>query len=284
MSPPGTGAGQHRRAPEIVGFFVPEILQRAWQAAPAAHGRGLWRPSYNRNPAEQTDLLAQRLRTKTTCFRSADWLQDFSVPPTSAGSRASVPKLRRSMRSRPISKNLSDADLKARTARIPRAHRQRRDASTTCSSKPSPPSAKRAKRTLGQRHFDVQLIGGMVLHQGDIAEMKTGEGKTLVATLPVYLNALAGKGVHVVTVNDYLAKRDSGVDGAGLYVPRPHRRRHRPRHERRAAQGRLRLRRHLRHQQRARLRLSPRQHEDAQGRDGPARPLLRHRRRSRTRS
>ncbi|MGB4867206.1 MAG: preprotein translocase subunit SecA [Hyphomicrobium sp.] len=66
-----------------------------------------------------------------------------------------------------------------------------------------------AKRTLGQRHFDVQLIGGMVLHQGDIAEMKTGEGKTLVATLPVYLNALTGNGVHVVTVNDYLAKRDS---------------------------------------------------------------------------
>src|SRR4051794_25985362 len=66
-----------------------------------------------------------------------------------------------------------------------------------------------AKRTLGQRHFDVQLIGGMVLHDGKIAEMKTGEGKTLVATLPVYLNALDGKGVHVVTVNDYLAKRDS---------------------------------------------------------------------------
>ena len=67
-----------------------------------------------------------------------------------------------------------------------------------------------AKRTLGQRHFDVQLIGGMVLHEGRIAEMKTGEGKTLVATLPVYLNALTGKGVHVVTVNDYLARRDAG--------------------------------------------------------------------------
>jgi preprotein translocase subunit SecA len=66
-----------------------------------------------------------------------------------------------------------------------------------------------SKRTLGMRHFDVQLIGGIVLHQGKIAEMKTGEGKTLVATLPVYLNALTGKGVHVVTVNDYLAKRDS---------------------------------------------------------------------------
>ena len=66
-----------------------------------------------------------------------------------------------------------------------------------------------SKRVLGMRHFDVQLIGGIVLHQGRIAEMKTGEGKTLVATLPVYLNALTGKGVHVITVNDYLAKRDS---------------------------------------------------------------------------
>src|SRR5579875_828755 len=66
-----------------------------------------------------------------------------------------------------------------------------------------------ARRTLGQRHFDVQLIGGMVLHRGQIAEMKTGEGKTLVATLPAVLNALAGRGVHVVTVNDYLARRDS---------------------------------------------------------------------------
>src|SRR3984893_14646120 len=66
-----------------------------------------------------------------------------------------------------------------------------------------------ARRVLGQRHFDVQLVGGMVLHEGAIAEMGTGEGKTLVATLATYLNALAGKGVHVVTVNDYLARRDS---------------------------------------------------------------------------
>ncbi|MGL4296570.1 MAG: DEAD/DEAH box helicase, partial [Aestuariivirga sp.] len=70
-----------------------------------------------------------------------------------------------------------------------------------------------SKRTLGLRHFDVQLIGGMVLHEGMIAEMKTGEGKTLVATLAVYLNALAGKGVHVVTVNDYLARRDAAWMG-----------------------------------------------------------------------
>ena len=66
-----------------------------------------------------------------------------------------------------------------------------------------------AKRTLGQRHYDVQLVGGIVLHRGEIAEMRTGEGKTLVATLAVYLNALEGKGVHVVTVNDYLARRDA---------------------------------------------------------------------------
>ena len=69
------------------------------------------------------------------------------------------------------------------------------------------------KRVFDMRHFDVQMIGGMVLNQGKIAEMRTGEGKTLVATLAVYLNALSGKGVHVVTVNDYLAKRDSAWMG-----------------------------------------------------------------------
>jgi preprotein translocase subunit SecA len=66
-----------------------------------------------------------------------------------------------------------------------------------------------ARRTIGQRHFDVQLMGGAALHRGTIAEMRTGEGKTLVSTLPGYLNALEGMGVHLVTVNDYLAKRDS---------------------------------------------------------------------------
>ena len=66
-----------------------------------------------------------------------------------------------------------------------------------------------SKRTLQMRHFDVQLLGGMALHHGKIAEMRTGEGKTLVATLPAYLNALTGRGVHIVTVNDYLAQRDA---------------------------------------------------------------------------
>ncbi|HRC65865.1 MAG TPA: preprotein translocase subunit SecA, partial [Dermatophilaceae bacterium] len=70
-----------------------------------------------------------------------------------------------------------------------------------------------SKRTLGKRHFDVQIMGGVALHQGNVAEMRTGEGKTLVATLPTYLNALAGKGVHVITVNDYLAEYQSELMG-----------------------------------------------------------------------
>ena len=104
---------------------------------------------------------------------------------------------------------LSDDDLKARTAMF----REQLAGGKSLDDLLVPAFAtvrEAAKRTLGQRHFDVQLIGGMVLHEGRIAEMKTGEGKTLVATLPVYLNALAGKGVHVVTVNDYLARRDAG--------------------------------------------------------------------------
>lgn len=107
---------------------------------------------------------------------------------------------------------LSDEELKARTAEFKKQLAEGK----TLDDLLVPAFAtvrEAAKRTLGQRHFDVQLIGGMVLHEGDIAEMKTGEGKTLVATLAVYLNALAGKGVHVVTVNDYLARRDSGWMG-----------------------------------------------------------------------
>src|SRR5450432_4291765 len=103
---------------------------------------------------------------------------------------------------------LSDEALKARTAEF----RQQIAGGASLDDLLVPAFAtvrEAAKRTLGQRHFDVQLTGGMVLHEGRIAEMKTGEGKTLVATLPVYLNALTGRGVHVVTVNDYLARRDS---------------------------------------------------------------------------
>ena len=134
---------------------------------------------------------------------------------------------------------------------------------------------------LGMRHYDVQLIGGMVLHRGTIAEMKTGEGKTLVATLPVYLNALSGKGVHVVTVNDYLARRDAEWMGriyrflglsVGIIV-----------HGLSDAerQQSYRLRHHVRHEQRVRLRLPARQHEEVDRALCPARPQLRDRRRGR---
>ncbi len=108
----------------------------------------------------------------------------------------------------PAFEKLSDAELKAKTEEYRQQYADGRsledllpDAFATV--------REAAKRTLGQRHFDVQLMGGMVLNEGSIAEMKTGEGKTLVATLPVYLNAITGKGVHVVTVNDYLARRDA---------------------------------------------------------------------------
>ena len=108
----------------------------------------------------------------------------------------------------PDIQNLSDSQLCAKTAEF----RNRLDAGETLDDLLYEAFAvvrEAGKRVLGQRHYDVQLIGGMVLHDGRIAEMKTGEGKTLVATLPTYLNALAGKGVHVVTVNDYLATRDA---------------------------------------------------------------------------
>ena len=103
---------------------------------------------------------------------------------------------------------LSDSELVGKTAEF---KKQLADGKTLDDILPEAFAVVReaSKRVLGMRHFDVQLIGGIILHQGRIAEMKTGEGKTLVATLPVYLNALEGKGVHVVTVNDYLAKRDS---------------------------------------------------------------------------
>jgi preprotein translocase subunit SecA len=103
---------------------------------------------------------------------------------------------------------LSDADLQAKTAEL----RQRLEAGEALDSLLAPAFAivrEASKRVMGMRHFDVQMVGGMTLHRGRIAEMKTGEGKTLVATLAVYLNALPGKGVHVVTVNDYLARRDA---------------------------------------------------------------------------
>ena len=105
-------------------------------------------------------------------------------------------------------KALSDEALAARTSEF-RERLQKGETLETLQPEAFATVREAARRVLGQRHFDVQLVGGMVLHDGRISEMKTGEGKTLVATLPVYLNALTGKGVHVVTVNDYLASRDA---------------------------------------------------------------------------
>ena len=105
-------------------------------------------------------------------------------------------------------KSLSDSEFKEKTLNLKRSVQEGKSLDSII-----PESfalvREAAKRTLGERHYDVQLAGGIILHQGKIAEMKTGEGKTLVSTLPAYLNSLAGKGVHIVTVNDYLAKRDS---------------------------------------------------------------------------
>ena len=121
-----------------------------------------------------------------------------------------------------------------------------------------------AWRVLGMKHFPVQVTGGIALHRGAIAEMQTGEGKTLVATLPAYLNALTGEGVHVVTVNDYLAKLRQASGWVKLYrflgmTVGLHRARHRRRSSRKPAYN---CRHHLRHQQRVRLRLPARQHGD----------------------
>ena len=120
-----------------------------------------------------------------------------------------------------------------------------------------------AWRVLGKRPYFVQVLGGILIHQGRIAEMRTGEGKTLTETMPAYLNALEGRGVHIVTVNDYLAKRDSEWNGnifrfLGMTVGLP-------------------CRHHLRYQQRVRLRLPPRQHGGVSEPGGTKRPPLRHR-------
>ncbi|HLI33494.1 MAG TPA: preprotein translocase subunit SecA, partial [Terriglobia bacterium] len=112
----------------------------------------------------------------------------------------------------PEMQKLADSDFPAKTAEF---RRRLAEGESTDDILPEAFALCReaGRRALNMRHFDVQLIGGIVLHEGKIAEMKTGEGKTLVATLPVYLNALEDKGVHVVTVNDYLAKRDAAWMG-----------------------------------------------------------------------
>ena len=205
---------------------------------------------------------------------------------------------RRSTRSRPR----SAAGRTRPSARAPTSSgRSSRTGPSSTRSCPRPSRWCRevGRRRLGMRHFDVQLMGGMVLHEGKIAEMATGEGKTLVATLPAVLNALTGRGVHIVTVNDYLARRDAQWMGPiyhalGLsvgviqheasflydpaYVPADIRLAGAPAVP---AAGGLPRRHHLRDEQRVRLRLPARQHAVLARRAGPARAALRHRRRGR---
>ncbi len=186
-----------------------------------------------------------------------------------------------------IEKEMRAAEADAMQEILPRAFAAVREAAT---------------RAIGLRHFDVQLIGGMVLHEGKIAEMKTGEGKTLVATLPLYLNALTGRGSHLVTPNDYLSKYGVqwmgpvyhllGVSvgviqsaaanpdlGSFVFDPDYPAADDRYQHLRPVQPPRsVRRRHHLRHQQRVRLRLSARQHGARPDRARPARSALRHRR------
>ena len=170
----------------------------------------------------------------------------------------------------PEIEELSDDELRAKTPEF-----RQRTSNGESARRPAPEAfavvREGARRTIGQRHFDVQLMGGAALHQGNIAEMKTGEGKTLVSTLPGYLNAPRGKGVHIVTVNDYLAKRDSEWMGGiyrflGLNVGLIQ-----AVDDAAAAPARLRRGHHVRHEQRVRVRLPARQHGDAHRGLRPAR-------------
>jgi preprotein translocase subunit SecA len=123
--------------------------------------------------------------------------------------RVKIPRLVRQINAfEPDCQKLTDEQLRAKTGKF---RARLREGETLDDLLPEAFAVVReaSRRTIGLRHFDVQLVGGIVLHQGSIAEMATGEGKTLVATLPAYLNGLTGKGVHIVTVNDYLARRDA---------------------------------------------------------------------------
>ena len=165
--------------------------------------------------------------------------------------------------------------------RVPRAPRAGRDARRSPARGVRRASARRRSARSAMRHFDVQLLGGAVLHEGSIAEMRTGEGKTLVATLPLYLNALPGEGVHLVTVNDYLARRDAEwmrpiYEALGLTVGVIQ-----AEHEPEIRRAPVRVRHHLRHQLGVRLRLPARQPGERHRPVRPAQLHLRDRRRGR---
>jgi len=153
----------------------------------------------NRLEAEYQRLSDAELKTKTDQFRgrlaegTASLRQELEEARGEAASTDPEERDERKTRVEELDKDLRATEGRILEELLPEAFAAVREAS---------------RRTIGLRHFDVQLIGGAVLHEGKIAEMKTGEGKTLVATLPLYLNALTGRGVHLITVNDYLARRD----------------------------------------------------------------------------
>src|SRR5712692_1706198 len=167
----------------------------------------------NRLEPEFASLSSDALRAKTDEFKSRIQtttrdiharLEELQTRMLSDGAQSEEPGEEQDARKgeeEKLEKELRQAEAEVLEAILPQAFAAVREASR--------------RTTTGMRHFDSQLLGGIVLHQGKIAEMKTGEGKTLVATLPLYLNALLGRGVHLVTVNDYLAKRDPQYMGTG---------------------------------------------------------------------
>ena len=164
--------------------------------------------------AEYERLSSEGLKAKTTEFKAriAEATVDIGQQLTELRAGLEEVKRKRSNSQEDLNKEEAEGQRKRFEDRIAELEKEQGKAESNFLNDLLPEAfgavREAAKRTIGQRHFDVQLMGGMVLHQGRIAEMKTGEGKTLVATLPLYLNSLAGKGCHLVTVNDYLSKRD----------------------------------------------------------------------------
>ena len=283
----GRSADERRRGPRFAApggvpstvLVVDDVCTTGATLSAAAAALRSGRGAHRSRPGPRPDTGPQGASVDST-FPWA-FSTSFSVPAKARRSGPSRPWYPRSTRSsrrwKPSPTTRSPARPSSSASSWPTA-----PTSTTSWSRPSPSCARPPAATIGQRHYDVQLMGGAALHFGWVAEMKTGEGKTLVSTLPVYLNALAGDGVHLITVNDYLATRDAETDGphpqrlgltVGLVIPGAVRRRPQARA--------VRLRHHLRHEQRVRLRLPARQHGHEPGRAGAAGPQLLHRRRGR---
>ena len=164
--------------------------------------------------AEYEKLSADELKAKTADFKARVTAATTAAQERLAAAREELQAARKRLAEAPdnFAREAADDDVKQAQERVDQIDKELLQAQNEALNEILPEAfaavREAAKRTIHQRHFDVQLIGGMVLHQGKIAEMKTGEGKTLVATLPLYLNSLTGRGCHLVTVNDYLSKRD----------------------------------------------------------------------------